>query len=44
MKTKKATISITDDELRQAKAISRVVLGHVNFSGLIRYWINQNSK
>lgn len=44
MKTKKATISITEEEIKQAKQISKELLGSENLSGLFRYWINQYVK
>jgi hypothetical protein len=44
MKTKKATITITEAEIDQAKKISKELFGHVNMSGLFRFWINKHIK
>ncbi len=40
--TRPRPMSLTDQEDADLKAISRVVLGDANKSGMIRMWINQN--
>ena len=44
MKTKKVTISLTEEQQKQAKEISKELLGKENISGLFAYWINQHLK
>jgi len=44
IRTKRATISITEEELKKAKAISQAIFGHINFSGIVRYWIRKHNK
>ena len=43
-KTIKATITITAQEIQQAKLISKGLFGHVNFSGYVRYCISRDKK
>jgi hypothetical protein len=43
-RTKKTTISITAEEIQQARVISRDLFGHVNLSGYVRYCINRDKK
>lgn len=42
MATKKATFSLTADEIEQLEDIAKRTLGKSNKSGMVRYWINQN--
>ncbi len=44
MKTKKVTISLTEEQQQQAKEISKELLGKENISGLFAFWINQHLK
>ena len=44
MKTKKVTISMTEEQQQQAKEISKELLGNKNISGLFAFWINQYLK
>jgi hypothetical protein len=44
MKTKKVTITITEEQQRQAKELSKNILGKENISGLVAYWINKFAK
>ena len=43
-KTKKVTISLTEDQQNKAKEISKEVLGKSNISGLFSFWINKYAR
>jgi len=43
-KKKRTTISITPEEVQQAKNISKGLFGHVNLSGYVRYCISRDKK
>lgn len=42
--TKKATFTLTAKEIEQLGEISKRILGKKNKSGMISFWINQNTK
>jgi hypothetical protein len=44
MKTKKVTISLTEEQQQQAREISKKLLGNHNISGLFAFWINRHLK
>lgn len=41
LKTKKVTITLTDEQQEKARSLSVLVLGKENISGLIGYMINK---
>ena len=41
--TKVLNLSLTQSEIEQLKEISKQFFGKANKSGMVRYWINQNS-
>jgi len=41
MKKKKISIKLTEFQHERAKAISKKLIGDVNVTGLIRYWITK---
>ncbi len=43
-KTKKVTITLTDEQQAKARSLSVLVLGKKNISGLIGYMINKLDK
>lgn len=44
MKTKKVTITLSEECKNDARRISAEIFGKSNISGLFAYWINQNKK
>lgn len=41
--TKVLNLSLTQSEIEQLEEISKQFFGKANKSGMVRYWINQNS-
>jgi len=44
MKTKKVTITLTEEQQEKAKQISKEMFGRENISGLFAYWVSYHNR